>query len=270
MLIRVPDYYDRFRCLAGACPHTCCEAWEVVIDGETAARYQELSGPLGEKLRQAMAVDEEGDVCFPLSGGRCPFLDGENLCEIHRELGEEATSVTCQEHPRFTEDYGSFREISLSASCPAANALLLGSSQTLTFCTRETAEDGEKSDPWTEALLPVRERMLTLLADRSKRLRKRLADVLLLAAAAQELLDQEEIGKLPALASSWQPKPWAAENGGGISGGAARFKRTGYFGSCLADAAGPGGESRSDPGAGRPSGAYGSVFHLSLSAQSGQ
>ena len=90
MLIRVPDYYDRFRCLAGACPHTCCEAWEVVI------------GPLGEKLRQAMAVDEEGDVCFPLSGGRCPFLDGENLCEIHRELGEEATSVTCQEHPRFT------------------------------------------------------------------------------------------------------------------------------------------------------------------------
>ena len=99
-------------------------------------------------------------------------------------------------------------------SCPAANALLLGSSQTLTFCTRETAEDGEKSDPWTEALLPVRERMLTLLADRSKRLRKRLADVLLLAAAAQELLDQEEIGKLPALASSWQPKPWAAENGG--------------------------------------------------------
>ena len=142
MLIRVPDYYDRFRCLAGACPHTCCEAWEVVIDGETAARYQELSGPLGEKLRQAMAVDEEGDVCFPLSGGRCPFLDGENLCEIHRELGEEATSVTCQEHPRFTEDYGSFREISLSASCPAANALLLGSSQTLTFCTRETTEDG--------------------------------------------------------------------------------------------------------------------------------
>ena len=214
MLIRVPDYYDRFRCLAGACPHTCCEAWEVLIDGETAARYQELSGPLGEKLRQAMAVDEEGDVCFPLSGGRCPFLDGENLCEIHRELGEEATSVTCQEHPRFTEDYGSFREISLSASCPAANALLLGSSQTLTFCTRETAEDGEKSDPWTEALLPVRERMLTLLADRSKRLRKRLADVLLLAAAAQELLDQEEIGKLPALASSWQSKPWAAENGG--------------------------------------------------------
>ena len=32
MRTRVPDYYDRFQCLAGACPHTCCEKWEVVID----------------------------------------------------------------------------------------------------------------------------------------------------------------------------------------------------------------------------------------------
>lgn len=223
MLIRVPDYYDRFRCLAGACPHTCCEAWEVVIDGETAARYQEISGPLGEKLRQAMTVDGDGDICFPLSGGRCPFLDAENLCEIHRELGEEATSVTCQEHPRFTEDYGSFREISLSASCPAANALLLGSRQTLTFHTWETAEDGEESDPWTEALLPVRDRMLTLLEDRSKSLRNRLAEVLLLGQAAQDLLDREEDGQLPALASSWQPEPWAAAENGGIFPAALHF-----------------------------------------------
>lgn len=270
MLIRVPDYYDRFRCLAGACPHTCCEAWEVVIDGETAARYRKIPGPLGEKLRQAMAVDEEGDVCFPALRRTVPFSGWRKSCEIHRELGEEATSVTCQEHPRFTEDYGSFREISLSASCPAANALVLGSSQTLTFCTRETAEDGEESDPWTEALLPVRERMLTLLADRSKCLRKRLADVLLLAAAAQELLDQEKIGKLPAPGIVLAAEAMGGGERGDIPDGAARFKRTGYFGSCLADAAGPGGENRSDSGVGGPSGAYGSVFHLSLSAQSSQ
>ena len=30
MLTRVPDYYEAFHCLAGACPHTCCEKWEVV------------------------------------------------------------------------------------------------------------------------------------------------------------------------------------------------------------------------------------------------
>ena len=32
MLTRVPDYYEAFHCLAGACPHTCCEKWEVVVD----------------------------------------------------------------------------------------------------------------------------------------------------------------------------------------------------------------------------------------------
>ena len=103
MRIRVPDYYDDFRCLAGACLHTCCEKWEVVLDPETARLYETVPGPLGEKLRAAMETDAEGDVCFSLRGGRCPFLDEENLCEIHRQLGAEATSVTCRSHrPRFS------------------------------------------------------------------------------------------------------------------------------------------------------------------------
>ena len=124
MLIRVPDYFENFKCLAGACPHSCCIGWEVVLDEDSVALYKGVEGPLGEKLRAAMTVDAEGDVCFPLNGGRCPFLDEENLCEIHRQLGQEATSVTCREHPRFTEDFGAFREITLCASCPAAQATI--------------------------------------------------------------------------------------------------------------------------------------------------
>ncbi len=192
MLIRVPDYYGDFRCLAGACPHTCCEKWEVVIDEETACRYFEVPGPLGDKLRDAIQADEEGDFCFPLDGGRCPFLDGENLCEIHRTLGEDATSVTCREHPRFIEDYGPFREVTLSASCPAANALLLGTDMPLTFLERETAEPAEEGDEWLPFLLPLRDRMLALLADRTRPLRARLRDFLTLAVKAQEFLDEDQ------------------------------------------------------------------------------
>ena len=205
MLTRKPDYYDAFRCLAGACPHSCCEKWEVVLDEETAARYAEEPGKLGEKLRRAMCVDEDGDVCFPLNGGRCPFLDEENLCEIHRQLGEEATSVTCQEHPRFTEDYGPFREITLSASCPAANALLLGSTEQLRFVEEETAEAGEAGDVWLEWLLPLREKLLALLADRTLPLRERLRRFLLLAVAAQSCLDEEREEEIPGLLRDWQP-----------------------------------------------------------------
>ena len=191
MRVTVPDYYEDFRCLAGKCPHTCCEKWEVVIDEDSAALYQTVSGPLGGKLRSALKRDEDGDLCFPLNGGRCPFLDGENLCEIHKTLGEDATSVTCREHPRFTEDYGPFREVTLSASCPAANALLLGSREPLTFRTFETEEAGEEGDEWLEYLIPLRRRMLDILRDRSRPLKARLASFLALALSAQDCLDDD-------------------------------------------------------------------------------
>lgn len=197
MLVRVPDYFDQFQCLAGACPHTCCEKWEVVIDEDTACRYSGVSGDLGDKLRTALQVDGDGDFCFSLDGGRCPFLDEDNLCEIHRKLGETATSVTCREHPRFTEDYGPFREITLSASCPAANALLLGSEAALTFRTFETEEAEEEGDEWLAYLLPLRARMLDILAERSRPLKARLASFLALARSAQDCLEEDCPEELP-------------------------------------------------------------------------
>ena len=204
MRVTVPDYFDRFRCLAGSCPHSCCEKWEVVIDEASVCLYESISGPLGEKLREAMAEDEEGDLCFPLNGGRCPFLDGENLCEIHKQLGEQATSETCREHPRFTEDYGSFREITLSASCPAANDLLLGSEEPLRFVETETEEPEEEGDNWLEYLIPLRSRMMEILTDRTVSLSLRLRDFLLLASEAQWRLDEEQTETLPGLAEEWQ------------------------------------------------------------------
>ncbi len=196
MLERFPAFYDRFVCLAGACPHTCCALWEVVVDEETAARYRREPGALGQRLRAALTEDEDGDPCFPLRGGRCPFLNEKNLCEIHLRLGEEATSVTCREHPRFVEEYGPFREITLSASCPEANRLLFDGDGPLTWAERETAEETEPGDPWLRGLVPLRDTLLAVLADRSRPLHRRLTEVLLLAAAGQELLDFEEIDDL--------------------------------------------------------------------------
>ena len=204
MVTVVPDYYEQFQCLAGACPHSCCEKWEVVIDEDHACWYRQVEGTLGDKLRAALGCDAQGDHCFPLNGGRCPFLDEENLCEIHRRLGEEATSVTCQEHPRFIEDYGPFREVTLSASCPAANALLLGSEAPLAFREMATGEPEEAGDAWLAYLLPLRQRMLAILKDRTRPLRGRLGQFLLLAAEAQWRLEEELEDTLPALAETWQ------------------------------------------------------------------
>ena len=54
MRVTVPDYFENFQCLAGECPHTCCEKWEVVIDDDTARRYRAVPGALGDKLRSVL------------------------------------------------------------------------------------------------------------------------------------------------------------------------------------------------------------------------
>lgn len=200
MLVRVPDYFDQFACLAGDCPHSCCIGWEVVIDEDTARRYRAEPGPLGEKLRAAMQFDGE-DVCFPLDGGRCPFLNRENLCEIHCALGAEATSVTCQEHPRFIEEYGPFKEITLSAACPKANELLLGSNEPLTFSVLEDETPVEEGDAWLDWLLPLRNYLLDLLRNREQAACRCLRSLEILEPDWQALLERwENNPALPAFA----------------------------------------------------------------------
>lgn len=216
MKIRVSDYFEQFQCLAGECPHTCCAKWEVVIDEETAERYHHVSGPLGEKLRRELRRDEDGDFCFALQGGRCPFLDDRNLCEIHLQLGEESTSITCKEHPRFVEDYGPFREITLSASCPEANRLLLASREPLAFREWEDGEVAEAGDEWLSWLLPLRWRMLEELSNRALPLNTRLLGILELAKEVQLCLEEERVEDIPVLTENWTAELRQPDGGAGL------------------------------------------------------
>ncbi|WP_312939985.1 flagellin lysine-N-methylase [Oscillibacter sp.] len=203
MQLRAPDYLEQFQCLAGACPHSCCQGWEVVVDEVSAAVYRTFPGPLGERLRAALKT-EDGEDFFALTDtGHCPFWDADGLCAIHRALGPEGTSEVCRSHPRFIEDYGPLRETSLVASCPEACRLLLSSSAPLTFPETETNEAGEEADPWLAPLLSVREKLLEILQGRPRKLKSRLAELLALAEEAQILLDEDNAPLLPALCRMW-------------------------------------------------------------------
>lgn len=200
MIRRFPNYFHNFHCLAGDCPRSCCIGWEVEVDDDTATVYAKVPGQLGETLRAHLTTDEEGALCFPLDGARCPFLDNDGLCRIHRELGQEYTSLTCREHPRFTEDFGTLQETSLSASCPEAARLLLADSQSLTFEEESCADAGEdEEDPWLTPLLELRSFAMVLMQDTTVPIRLRMARVLMLAMQAQELLDDDQAHQLPAL-----------------------------------------------------------------------
>ena len=62
MLTVYPDYYPTFRCIAGACKHSCCIGWEIDIDSETAELYKSVPGEFGKRLSENIDFDEDGGV----------------------------------------------------------------------------------------------------------------------------------------------------------------------------------------------------------------
>lgn len=139
MMLRKPQYYDKFQCLAGACPDSCCYGWTVDIDPDTAARYRALTGPLGDRLRQVLTDTEDGTV-MEIENGRCPMWQDDGLCRIQAELGHEALSCVCQTFPRLRHDYGDFLEQDLELSCPEAARLIFTESDRL---VEQTVPRGE-------------------------------------------------------------------------------------------------------------------------------
>lgn len=205
MLMRKPDYYDRFQCLMGACPDTCCAAWDIVIDDESAAFYRAAPGELGERIRSAMTTDCDGDLCFSVEGGHCPLLTGDGLCSIQLEFGEERVCDTCRSHPRFIEEYGWFKEAALAASCPAATQLILTADPTLieTFDEEEDFICEDVDEELLRALLPCRETAFALLDRADLSWKERLAALLRFGSELQVALLSDGPAALPAVAESW-------------------------------------------------------------------
>ena len=78
MQFTVPDYYKQFTCTAGQCPATCCAGWQIQIDPASLKKYRKAKGPLKNRLRNEIDWDEK---CFRRYGGRCAFLNDDNLCD---------------------------------------------------------------------------------------------------------------------------------------------------------------------------------------------
>lgn len=187
-----PDYFDSFRCIAAACPDSCCKEWDVAVDPEKAAFYRSLPGPLGDRLRQVL-YEEDGDTYMAIENRRCPMWRDDGLCRIQAELGEAALCKTCREFPRLTHDYGDFMELGLELSCPEAARIIL-SNPAPAFVTYDVP-GGEAPEYDAEAmavLLRTREVMRQILADSSRSVPETLALALMYGYQAQAELDGEE------------------------------------------------------------------------------
>ena len=149
MILRVPDYYGDFECTAGWCKDSCCIGWEINIDEETAEYYESVPGEFGDRLHTAMYENEDGDISFRLGKKkRCPFLNGENLCDICIHLGEELLSEVCTEYPRFSLWYADVQQKCLSLSCEEAGRILFSKEEPVEFVEMELPGEVEFEDEY--------------------------------------------------------------------------------------------------------------------------
>ncbi len=196
MDIRYSEYYKQFSCIASSCPDSCCKEWSVSVDDDAAAYYRQLSGALGDRLREVLQDTEDGTI-MAIEDGRCPMWRQDGLCRIQAELGHDALCQVCRDFPRLRHDYGTFAELGLELSCPEAARLILWASGVQ--WVQETVPGGEDADYEPEimdTLLRTRQEFLTFLEATPLPLPKILAVLLLYAHEVQSELDGGEMAVL--------------------------------------------------------------------------
>lgn len=198
MILRYPEYYERFSCIAGRCEDTCCAGWEIDIDDESYQAYMQVEGEFGDRLRMGIKeyTSEKGDAYerhgFKLKEGkRCFFLREDGLCDMILALGENALCDVCADTPRNFLEYGGAREISISPSCAEAGRLIFWEREPVRFLERETAEElefGESEEELRIAALvrAVRDKSIVILQERKWSIEHRLVMFLRYARDVQE------------------------------------------------------------------------------------
>lgn len=151
MILRIPEYYDEFSCIADKCTDSCCAGWEVNVDEDSHDYYCTVPGEIGDRLRAAMYQDEDGDYGFKLQEKeRCPFLNDRNLCDLVIAMGEESLCEVCTDYPRFFWDYANVRQKGISISCEEAGRIMFSKEEPLTFVEIQLEDGMEQTEELVE------------------------------------------------------------------------------------------------------------------------
>ncbi len=191
-----PDYYEDFRCVAGACPDTCCAGWQIMIDEDSLEYYGKVQGEFGKRLRNSIDWQEGA---FYQCNMRCAFLNEADLCDIYTALGEEALCQTCKNYPRHVEEYEGLRELSLSLSCPIAAKMILEQKNFPVFVEHEDEKEEELAEEFEDfdlllftQLEDARGFVMRHLEEAEGSLEEKLCLYLQFAREMQDCIDREE------------------------------------------------------------------------------
>ena len=182
MILRVPEYYDEFSCIASRCKDSCCAGWEIDIDDESYEYYRSVEGSFGDRLRESMFVAEDGGYRFKLKGPkRCAMLNDNNLCDLYTALGEEALCEVCTEYPRFSLVYGQVEQKALSLSCEEVGRILFGRTEPEQLIDIELpgdCEDDEEDPQYVAFMEWVQKEAVAILQNRELSITERTREFL--------------------------------------------------------------------------------------------
>jgi hypothetical protein len=126
-------FLSRFRCLAGACPETCCAGWAVPVDETRLEAIREaMSHSEAERAEFSRSFTPKVDVKLRTAGlvvlrdgHSCSMLDEERLCSLQKRYGEALLPDICAAYPRVASRTLGHVEVTASLSCPEAARLCL-------------------------------------------------------------------------------------------------------------------------------------------------
>lgn len=188
-----PKFAEGFECAAGACPDTCCQGWEIVVDADTLEYYRSLNSDLGAQALAAIRPGEEPILRFG-ENGRCVLQEKDGLCKLQKALGEQALCRVCRTYPRFVRQYGALRETGVSLSCPEAVRRLLENREPMRFVSTEEdfpIEPNELDASLFYTLRQSRATAFSLLQDRRYPITDRLSLLLCFSERIQHCLDHK-------------------------------------------------------------------------------
>lgn len=198
MIIKTPYYYKKFKCIAGDCPDSCCQGWEVDADSDSLKYYSTLTGDIKKRIDSVLDKDEFSNTIFRLTDKkRCPFLNSDNLCDMHIAIGAEHTPYTCRMFPRFVNDFGATREIGLSLSCPVAADIIFSLTEPFSLVSESDDSLPALNDIDAETyyfLKKARQKAFSMLEDKNAAVSECLAGLLDYGVYLQRQLDDYSDG----------------------------------------------------------------------------
>ena len=138
-IVTAPAWMADFQCLAGDCPETCCQAWNIEVDPAHAERFRALDDPdlqtVMNGLLRSVQVRHPGSgrketlhrlMLTAHPGERCPLMNAAGGCRLQKKYGASMLCDTCYFHPRCFWQVDGKTYMSACLSCPecARRALL--------------------------------------------------------------------------------------------------------------------------------------------------